>query len=85
MIPSIAAFTKHVVGGEYCRRAKNFNDVSLPSSVALRHRDVDAAVLYEFCVNALGLRGRDIADAAVDFKRRKRERDVSGDRGQSSQ
>ena len=54
--PSIDAMVDAVVGGKFCRRASNFSDVVTPSKVALRHRAVRVAVIYEFIVKMRGLR-----------------------------
>ena len=84
IVPSPAAFMKSLYGGNYCRRGRNFMDVSLPSSVALRHRVIDAVLVYEFCVKSLGLRGQEMAAASSDFDQKKRKRDESDERGLSS-
>ena len=81
--PSISALAKSLVGGKYCRRGRNFTDISLPSSVAMRHRDMDVSIVYEYYVKACDLRGQEMSDNLRDHDRRKRERDESGDRGPS--
>ena len=49
-----------IVAGSYCRRGRNFSSYSIPSHVTLRHRAIDAALVYRFCVEALGLSGIDM-------------------------
>ena len=47
-------------GGPLCTRGANFAAVKMPSQTALRHLDVLASFLYEFCVHHRGLRGGDV-------------------------
>ena len=56
---SIAGIASVVVGS-YCRRGRNFSSYSIPSHVTLRHLAIDAALVYRFCVEALGLSGSDM-------------------------
>ena len=80
--PSISALAKSLVGGKYCRQ-RNFTDISLPLSVAMRHRDMDVSIVYEYYVKACDLRGQEMSDNLRDHDRRKRGMDESGDRGPS--
>ena len=49
-------FTEKTVGGAFCRRASEFGDFAIPSSVALHHSAVRVTLIYEFAVKMLKLR-----------------------------
>ena len=72
--PSIAGLSKSLVGGEYCHRGRGFAEYAIPSLVAMHHRDLDASILYEFCVKNLNLRGRRMADEGRECEQRSREK-----------
>ena len=75
--PALIAMAKSLTDGDYCRRARNFTDFSLPSQTALLHRDIDISIIYEFCILKLGLRGQEMRDNLDAYRARKRKCDSS--------
>ena len=73
--PSLSEMSRALGVGEHCRRGLYFSDSALPSPVALQHLDVSAAVIYEFCLEFLHLRGREMANAVEEEERRARDRE----------
>ena len=77
--PAIASLARHISGGDYCRRGRNFVHFSLPSPAAIQHLDVDVSVLYEFCIKALGLMSFEMKDDQfVPRRSEKRKRSDDG-------
>ena len=76
---SFEDLAKAVAGGNYCSRAGRLSSIAQPSLVAMHHLDVDAPVLYHFCVRSLHLSGAEWSDYARDSaeenERKARERD----------
>ena len=72
--------THSVTGGDFCGRASHFVDSAIPSTVALRHRSMRAAVVYEFVSKELSL--EDACDA-VDRVSRTGKRDGNDGRKDS--
>ena len=70
----LAEITRAVVGGDHCCRARNVPSTTVPSLVALNHLDIEASLLYEFCIQFLHLRGAEISDSTEEDNRRARER-----------
>ena len=68
--PTFMGLVEFLVGGEYCRRARRFSHVSMPSQSALQHLDLDASIIYEACVRLLNLLGSDMRDILNDARRR---------------
>ena len=50
------AIAEKTVGGSFCRRAAEFGDFAIPSSVALHHSAIRVSLVYEFAVEMLKLR-----------------------------
>ena len=73
--PTISSFGHHLVGGNSCRRARNFVNFSFPSQVVIRHLDIEVSILYNFCVKASNLGGRDLRD---EMDRQAKERETKG-------
>ena len=48
--PLLNPMTEALVGGRFCHRGINFCGDTIPSQVALRHVDVMASFVYEFCI-----------------------------------
>ena len=69
--PSLSDMAVHISGGDYCRRALRFPGNAIPSPGALKHLDVGASILYEFCVRVLSLYGPDIAVAYQEEEQRR--------------
>ena len=74
---------KSLVDSAYCRRARNFAADAVPSKICLLHRDIDISLVYEFCVDALGLKMKDRRDVFEARQARKRERMSSSDGSES--
>ena len=82
--PTLAEMAKSLGVGDFCRRGLHFTDAAWPSHAALQHLDIAASIVYEFCLENLGLRGREMR-RAIDYEDgRKRRRDESGARSSSS-
>ena len=54
--PRIEDMSMAFTGGSFCTRATNFASIKMPSQTALRHIDVMASFIYEFCVHYRRLR-----------------------------
>ena len=76
--PTFAGLAAHLVGGEYCRRARRFSTTALPSQAALQHLDLDASIIYEACVGFLNLLGADMGDSLRASRRRERKEASKG-------
>ena len=50
ILPRLEPMTNALVGGGYCERASNFHGGTMPSQTALRHLDVTASLIREFCL-----------------------------------
>ena len=50
ILPRLEPMTNALVGGGYCERATNFYGGTMPSQTALRHLDVTASLIHEFCL-----------------------------------
>ena len=61
--------TEKTVGGLFCRRASEFGDFAIPSSVALHHSAVRVTLIYEFAVKMLKLRGQRHSSSTRDQPR----------------
>ena len=77
--PTMSGIAEALVGGPYCRRGFWFSDMSIPSQVALRHRNMNASLIYEFCVQFLHLRGTEMR-AHLQERARDGDDDVSRSR-----
>ena len=66
--PTLSLVARSVTKGEFCARAGIFNDTAIPSTIALRHRAMRAAVIYEYVVEGLNLRRS--VDERVDPRER---------------
>ena len=62
--PSLSDMAVHLSGGAYCRRALRFPGNAIPSPSALKHMDIGASIIYEFCVEMLNSLGADMAATA---------------------
>ena len=62
--PSLSDMAVHLSSGAYCRRALRFPGNAIPSPYALKHMDVGASIIYEFCVEMLNSLGADMAATA---------------------
>ena len=51
----VGSLAKFLGAAKYCRRARNFADNAVPSSIALLHRNIDVSIVYHFCVTLLGM------------------------------
>ena len=74
--------TYSVTGGDFCGRASHFVNSAIPSTVALRHRSMRAAVVYEFIMEELSL-GEDARDSVDDRASRAEKRDMEDGRRNS--
>ena len=54
--PALDLVANSVTGGNFCGRGGTFNDTAIPSTVALRHRSMRAAIIYEYVVEGKGIR-----------------------------
>ena len=70
---------RSLVDSTYCRRARNFAASAVPSKICLLHRDIDVSLVYEFCIDALGLKMKDRRGVFESRQARKRERLSSSD------
>ena len=50
---SLDSLVERTVGGTFCRRASNFGDLAIPSSVALHHAAIRVAVVFGFASKML--------------------------------
>ena len=57
-----------ITGSSFCRRACLFADATTPSQVALRHRDLHATLLYEFCMKRGGYMGQEMRATVAYFE-----------------
>ena len=48
------------LGEEFCRRGSAFGNATSPSQVALKHRDIYATLIYEYCVDRGNYRGEEM-------------------------
>ena len=78
--PALNVVARSVTGGDFCSRGGNFNDTAIPSSVALRHRSMRAAMIYEFVVKGKKLRPSSARDLVSD-QRSRAKRGGSNERG----
>ena len=69
-----------VTGGDFCGRASRFLDSAIPSTVALRHQSMRAAVVYEFVMIELSL-GEEAHGSVDDRASRAEKRDMDDGRG----
>ena len=69
---TLSAMVEATVGGEICRRAKNFPGTALPSVAAMQHLDLIASVIYTFGVQFRGLMAAEMDDMRDDLARRER-------------
>lgn len=47
---TVNCIAEAITGGPFCWRACVFGDTSNPSPPALKHRDVNACLIYQFCI-----------------------------------
>ena len=81
--PSLSDMAVRLSGGAYCRRALRFPGNAIPSPSALKHIDVGASIIYEFCVEMLNSLGADFAAAADEYDQR-RSRNTSWEKDSES-
>ena len=51
--PTLGGMMTSLVGGTYCRRARNYAISAIPSKICLLHRNIDVSLIYGFCADAL--------------------------------
>ena len=86
--PPLDLIAESVTGGKFCGRGGGFHDTAIPSTVALRHKSMRAAIVYEYIVEGKGLRRRDPVGSdvrvVVDTRHARTKRERSNERGCSS-
>ena len=63
--PKLTMIAEAFAGEPFCRRACAFSDASTPSQVALKHCDMHATLIYEFCVEWGNYRGEEMRFAVA--------------------
>ena len=86
ILPTLKDMVEAFVGGPFCARASHFTGVKAPSQTALRHVDVVASFIYEFCAfyyrhrRNRDSRGKDRhpESRADDSRKKERSRELRG-------
>ena len=68
LTPGISGMSLDITGSPFCRRACLFADATTPSQTALRHRDLHATLLYEFCMKRGRFLGQEMRATVAYFE-----------------